>query len=133
MKVRSPKRSKGTYTAAAVSAVAGAPRGVEPGGRPSEGRPAAVAPGIGPNSQNFRVARSLGAAERPAFIASGMKLRAGGRVLELDDPSSSSMAPIFSDTWLGTELWPAARALVAFLEERRTALATVAQVLELGA
>ena len=55
MKVRSPKRSKGTYTAAAVSAVAGAPRGVEPGGRPSEGRPAAVAPGIGPNSQNFRV------------------------------------------------------------------------------
>ena len=62
-----------------------------------------------------------------------MKLRAGGRVLELDDPSSSSMAPIFSDTWLGTELWPAARALVAFLEERRTALATVAQVLELGA
>ena len=61
-----------------------------------------------------------------------MKLRAGGRVLELDDPTSSSMAPIFSDTWLGTELWPAARALVAFLEERRTALASAAQVLELG-
>ena len=62
-----------------------------------------------------------------------MKLRAGGRVLELDDPSSSSMAPIFSDTWLGTELWPAARALVAFLEERRPTLACVAQELELGA
>ena len=67
MKVRSPKRSKGTYTAAAVSAVAGAPRGVEPGGRPSDGRAAAVAPGIGPNSQNFRVPRSLGAA-RPSFM-----------------------------------------------------------------
>ena len=68
-----------------------------------------------------------------SFSSSAMKLRAGGRVLELDDPTSSSMAPIFSDTWLGTELWPAARALVAFLEERRTALATAAQVLELGA
>jgi len=132
MKVRSPKRSKGTYTAAAVSAVAGAPRGVEPGGRPSEGRPAAVEPGMGPNSQNFRVcARALLATPRKGCLR--MKLRAGGRVLELDDPSSSSMAPIFSDTWLGTELWPAARALVAFLEERRTALATAAQVLELGA
>ena len=62
-----------------------------------------------------------------------MQLRAGEHVLELDDPTSSSMAPIFSDTWLGTELWPAARALVAFLEERRTALASAAQVLELGA
>ena len=49
-------------------------------------------------------------------------------MLELDDPTSSSMAPIFSDTWLGTELWPAARALVAFLEERRTTLASAAQV-----
>ena len=64
-----------------------------------------------------------------SFSSSAMKLRAGGRVLELDDPTSSSMAPIFSDTWLGTELWPAARALVAFLEERRTALASAAQVL----
>ena len=62
-----------------------------------------------------------------------MHLRAGGRVLELDDPTSSSMAPIFSDTWLGTELWPAARALVALLEERRPLLAAATQVLELGA
>jgi predicted nicotinamide N-methyase len=62
-----------------------------------------------------------------------MHLRAGGRVLELDDPTSSSMAPIFSDMWLGTELWPAARALVALLEERRPMLAAAAQVLELGA
>ena len=62
-----------------------------------------------------------------------MELRSGEHLLELDDPTSSSMAPIFSDTWLGTELWPAARALVALLEERRTALASAAQVLELGA
>ena len=54
-------------------------------------------------------------------------------MLELDDPTSSSMAPIFSDTWLGTELWPAARALVALLEEQRSMLAAATQVLELGA
>ena len=62
-----------------------------------------------------------------------MHLRAGGRVLDLDDPTSSAMAPIFSDMWLGTELWPAAHALVALLEERRPMLAAAAQVLELGA
>ena len=84
---------------------------------------------FGAGSQTANTARFLRESSRIHRI----ELREGEHLLELDDPTSSSMAPIFSDTWLGTELWPAARALVALLEERRTALASAAQVLELGA
>lgn len=84
---------------------------------------------FGAGSQTANTARFL----RESSRIHRMELRSGEHLLELDDPTSSSMAPIFSDTWLGTELWPAARALVALLEERRTALASAAQVLELGA
>ena len=47
--------------------------------------------------------------------------------------ATRSCAPIFSDTWLGTELWPAARALVSLLEKRgKQSLASTSTVLELG-
>jgi hypothetical protein len=44
------------------------------------------------------------------------------------------VAPLFSDVWLGTEIWPAARVLVDYLkqEEQRRRLTASAVVLELG-
>ena len=48
--------------------------------------------------------------------------------------AKSHLEPLFSDVWLGTELWPAARALTDTLEQhRRAELASATLVLELGA
>lgn len=59
-----------------------------------------------------------------------MSLAVAGRVLELE-AAAKALAPLFSETWLGTELWPAARALVAFLEGHRcSSLSNASLVLE---
>ncbi len=57
-----------------------------------------------------------------------------GRALTLG-AADSSMAPLFSDEWLGSSLWPAARAMVELLEteEWRSRLAQSIVVCELGA
>jgi len=64
-----------------------------------------------------------------------MQLCVAGRTIVLDDSNAfDEPAPIFSETWLGTELWPAASALVTYLEqERRPQVASTSLVLELGA
>ena len=60
-------------------------------------------------------------------------LRVGEHTLTLD-AGTSTIEPLFSDVWLGTELWPAARALVSVLEvERLAAVKSASRVLELGA
>jgi hypothetical protein len=46
----------------------------------------------------------------------------------------AAVAPLFSDVWLGSAVWPAAHALIEHLEEHRAALRLPAlSVLELGA
>lgn len=63
------------------------------------------------------------------------KLRVGDCELVLGPQGDDDFAPIFSTEWLGTEVWPAARALVSLLEtscELRPQLQD-AVVVELGA
>jgi hypothetical protein len=44
-----------------------------------------------------------------------------------------ALTPLFSDEWLGTAVWPAARALISYLEEQQAALRlTALSVVELG-
>jgi hypothetical protein len=44
-----------------------------------------------------------------------------------------ALAPLFSDEWLGTAVWPAAHALIAYLEEQQSALRLPSlTVIELG-
>lgn len=59
-------------------------------------------------------------------------LLVSGRLVLCPAPADS-FAPIFSDEWLGTELWPAARTLVAYLERERRMAARAHRVVELGA
>lgn len=60
-------------------------------------------------------------------------LHVAGRSLTLD-AVSSEITELFSDVWLGTELWPAARALIDTLEKyKQDALQSSTLVLELGA
>ena len=54
--------------------------------------------------------------------------------LLLTSADESSFAPLFSDEWLGTELWPAAKVLAGHLEQQREALGLAnLLVVELGA
>jgi hypothetical protein len=47
--------------------------------------------------------------------------------------SDSALAPLFSDEWLGTDVWPAARVLIAYLDEQQAALRLPSlSIVELG-
>jgi hypothetical protein len=59
-------------------------------------------------------------------------IEVGGLSLRLATADDGSMEPLFSDVWLGTELWPAARVLIAYLEGE-PAVVEGRGVLELGA
>ena len=63
-----------------------------------------------------------------------MSIHVAGHTIQLEAAGAgSTLEPLFSDVWLGTELWPAARALVHFMEQqRREALTSAELVLELG-
>ena len=69
-----------------------------------------------------------------------VRLASGGtRELKLsstaEEGDDAAVAPLFSDAWLGSELWPAAHTLVRCLEEDdwRCRLQEAALVVELGA
>ena len=59
---------------------------------------------------------------------------AGSRTLTLQAAGPSDIAPLFSEEWLGSELWPAATALVRVLEQEdyQARLRAATLVLELG-
>lgn len=66
-----------------------------------------------------------------------MKLAVGGYefMLSTGAASDDEVAPIFSDEWLGSELWPAAEALISHLQEisAGSQSLTAQRVVELGA
>ena len=61
-------------------------------------------------------------------------LLSNGRELSLQEGQADEVAPLFSDVWLGTEVWPAAMALIRFIEGDAALLATLScsRVIELG-
>lgn len=68
-------------------------------------------------------------------MATQLRLRSG-TTLTLECAGSGcdhALAPLFSDEWLGTAVWPAAHALISYLEEQKSELClTSLSVVELG-
>jgi hypothetical protein len=66
-------------------------------------------------------------------MATLLSLRSG-LTLTLECGCDAAVAPLFSDEWLGTAVWPAAHALIAHLEEHHAALRLPSlSIVELGA